>query len=52
LGQKPRFKLSSLFGITLLVILVAGIAWVAFGGMSGCSTGCNPVSNFGLGFGQ
>jgi hypothetical protein len=49
---KPRLKLASLFGIALLATLVAGIAWVAFGGISGCGAGCNPVSTFGLPFGR
>jgi hypothetical protein len=50
--QKPHYKLSSMFGLVLLVIIVAGIAWAAFGGISGCGTGCNPVSGFGLRFGH
>jgi len=43
---KPRYKLSSLVGIAMLLTAVVGIAWVAFGGFSGCGTGCNPVSVF------
>jgi hypothetical protein len=45
---KPHYKLSAIFGVFILVIVVAGIAWVAFGGFAGCGTGCNPVAGFRL----
>jgi hypothetical protein len=50
--QKPRYKLSAMFGIFVLVIVVVGVAWMTFGGSSGCTTGCNPLSSFGSGFGR
>jgi hypothetical protein len=49
--EKPRYKLSAIFGMIVLVTFVLGIAWMAFGGYSGCTTGCTPLSSFGLGSG-
>jgi hypothetical protein len=44
--QKPRYKLSALFGILVLAVVVAVISWFAFGGFTACGAGCNPVSIF------
>jgi hypothetical protein len=39
-----------MFGIVLLVVIVAGIAWTAFGGFSGCGMGgYGPTSIFRFG---
>jgi hypothetical protein len=46
--QKPRYKLSALFGIFLLAVFVAVISWLAFAGFSACGAGCSPVSIFRL----
>jgi hypothetical protein len=39
-----------MFGIVLLVVMVAGIAWIALGGFSGCDIGgYGPTSIFRFG---
>jgi heme/copper-type cytochrome/quinol oxidase subunit 4 len=40
--EKPRYKLSAIFGMIVLVIFVIGIAWIAFGGYSGSGPAASP----------
>jgi hypothetical protein len=50
--NKPHIKFKTILGMAMLLIVVAGIAWIAFAGLSGCSTACHPLSSLGLGLGR
>jgi hypothetical protein len=47
--EKPHIKFKTVLGMAMLLIVVAGVAWMAFAGLSGCGTGCDPLSSLGLG---
>jgi hypothetical protein len=42
--EPPRLKVTSVIGIAVLVVIVAALAWVEFGGFAGCATGCDLFS--------
>jgi hypothetical protein len=43
MGRKPVVSLLSWVGAGLLVLAMGVVAWAAFFGATGCSTGCQPV---------